>query len=159
MNRALWSSTMNPQLSTLNRSKAPIPRVAEVAIDRPGRELGNDRRPPLVLGRLDSPKDLLNKSGVEAEFNQCGQFVPPVHHVIQEPVHRFVGEAQLTLIGLSRPQVTARRLSDDLGWDIEMRGEAPDLGLVEVADGVQRRGHIAVEGAVAQEELRFVSLS
>ena len=72
-------------------------------------------------------------------------------------VELLVREADVALVGLAGPEAGRRGLAADRGRHAEVGREVADLRLVEVADGIDRAGHVAVDRAVADEELGLVA--
>jgi hypothetical protein len=77
--------------------------------------------------------------------------------VVEHRIDEGVPEAELLLVGLTLPEVGAGRLVDDRPGQIHAASERKDLGLVEVAEGVERAGHVAEQSAVAEQKLRLVA--
>ncbi len=61
------------------------------------------------------------------------------------------------LVGLFGPQVGRGRLVADAERHVEVSRQLPDLGLVQIAERVDRRGQVAVQRAVAEQQLGLVA--
>ena len=76
---------------------------------------------------------------------------------VEDGVGAGVGDAEVALVGLADDEIRARRLGDDHVGDAEVAGQGPDLGLEEIADGIDRRRIVGVPGEVAEEPLGLVA--
>ena len=80
-------------------------------------------------------------------FFTCGFHVafitthlPPfIDQPIQQRIQSAVREAKLCFVRLPFPQISRRRLVDDILWNTKRTRKLPDLGLIEISDRVDRR--------------------
>jgi len=76
---------------------------------------------------------------------------PLVDQVVQHRVHGRVAQAELLLVGLSRPEIGARCLVDDPTRQADRARELEDLRLVQVADRIEGERVVAEMRGVAEE--------
>src|SRR5256712_13465514 len=120
----------------------PVAWIEEVVADRTKTDFGDQRHHALVVALAHHLADPSYQSGVEAGRDELGRAQPPIDHVGQDEVRAGGGESELVLVGLADPELCSRGLPHDLAGYAEMRRELAQLRLVEVADGVDRAGHV-----------------
>ena len=89
-------------------------------------------------------------------FNTPARLFTP-DQVIQNAVGVFVGDAEVSFVGLSLDQVRRGRFLHDLFRYPDVPRQSPDLRFEEVAERIDRRRVVAVPGEVAEQPLRLVA--
>src|SRR5436309_3999686 len=157
--RALRGFRSAPRRWTTCSVRFPVARIEEVMADRAETHFGDERHHSLVMTSTHPLADVVDECRIETGGDQLGRTQAAIDEVIQDEVRLRVGESELALVGLTLPEVRARRLAYDDVRHTEEHRHLAQLSLVEIADGIEVAGHVTVSRPVAEEQLGLVARS
>src|SRR6266498_5055999 len=102
-----------PRRWTTCSVRFPVARIEEVMADRAETHFGDERHHSLVMTSTHALADVVHELRVEARGDQLGRTQSAIDEVIQDEVGLRVGESELALVGLTLPEIRARRLAYD----------------------------------------------
>src|SRR5438093_12475632 len=102
-----------PRRLTCRSVRLPVARIEEIVSDGAEAQLRDERHDSLVVVAADHLADARDQLSVESVFHELCGSQAPIDHVVQDEVSVGVGEAELALVGLSRPELRGRRLAHD----------------------------------------------
>src|SRR3990172_48269 len=124
--------------------RPPIPQVEKVVPNRPVGQLRNRGQHPLEMvapyAIYNLADEVLGKPCLGAIFRR----IALVHQQVEQSIHFCISEPQLAFIGLPDPEISGRRFLNYLLWESYRPPHLAYLSLVQVAQGVERAGRVAV---------------
>ena len=144
MGKLRGSSTAREVKRWMFNRSAPIPQVQEIVADGAAGEFGDGWQDAFKLVAAHPfdhfADELFGEAGLDAFFGT----VALVYQQIEQLVHILIGKAKFAFIRLAGPQVGGRGFGNDGFGDLQGPGQLAHLGLVQIADRVERAGRIAV---------------
>src|ERR1043165_2038332 len=151
------SAAKSLSLSQISVLLPPVSGVPEVAVDGALRDFGDDGEAAFEMGVHDTLVHLIDEPLVEARVDELRARIALIDHEVKQPVDVAVAEAQLTLVRLPLPEIGRRIFFHDDRRHADGLRQRPHLRFVEIAEQIDRRRHVAVKRAVAQEQLGLVA--
>ncbi len=114
-----------------------------------------------MLAEVDESRDARDGVGIKTVSDEVVRRTLTLDVGFDDEVEDFVGRERV-LVSLVLAKFGAGRLFDGVDGDhdavaVEVACELPDAPFGEVCDGRESAAHVAVEGAVADSELRLVA--
>ena len=106
---------------------------------------------------LDEGDDFIDDLGLETRGDDLRPGLPLVRQLEEDGVDLGVGDADFSFVGLPGPEAGRGLLLQDPSGNAQVGAQLADLGFVQVSHGIDGAGHVAVDRAVADEELGLVA--